>query len=138
MIAAKRFALTCVLAALAGCGALPVCLSKGQDAAVAAIPGIPHAARSQSYMLPEAKSTDLLYVSEKQPNDVKVFTYPRGKLVGTFTGFSALFLCGDRSGNVSPPLAESGNSQFDLSRFAISGQYLKFQALGVDCKGCDF
>lgn len=66
--------------------------------------GIAHAAGSQSYMLPEAKSTDLLYVSEKQPNDVEVFTYPRGILVGTLTGFSALnFLCSDKSGNVWIP-----------------------------------
>jgi hypothetical protein len=96
MIDAKRFALTAALAALAGCGAPP-------------LTAMPDTARNQSYMLPEAKSTDLLYVSEQQPEDVAVFTYPRGKLVGTLTGFSALhFLCSDRSGNVWIP--DSGSN----------------------------
>jgi hypothetical protein len=108
MIDAKRFLLTCILAAPAGCSALPLSLSQDHSNALAVTPAMPYAEHSQSYMFPEAKSSDLLYVSEKQPEDVQVFTYPRGKLVGTLTGFSALnFLCSDKSGNVWIPDAGS-------------------------------
>jgi hypothetical protein len=60
-----------------------------------------------SWMLPEAKSNDLLYVSAL--GDVYVFSYPEGNLEGTLTGFrTANGLCADRAGNVfvtngSPP-----------------------------------
>ncbi|MGA8575787.1 MAG: hypothetical protein WB609_08935 [Candidatus Cybelea sp.] len=80
-------------ALLAGCGALPLSLSKGQSDTQPPI-GAPsamrqsraiatHAERSRSWMLPEAKSEDLLYVSDYQ-NGVIVLSYtpPRLKYVG--------------------------------------------------------
>jgi DNA-binding beta-propeller fold protein YncE len=49
----------------------------------------------------EAKSEDLLYVSDLGKNDVAVLAYPSGKLVGTLTGFgSVATLCADKAGDV--------------------------------------
>jgi hypothetical protein len=54
---------------------------------------------SGSWMLPEAKSEDLLYITNY--SDVVVFSYPQGKLVGTLKGFvSANTGCVDRNGDV--------------------------------------
>jgi hypothetical protein len=41
-----------------------------------------------SWMNPDANTGALLYASDSAANVVKVFSYPRGKLVGTLTGFS--------------------------------------------------
>jgi hypothetical protein len=59
--------------------------------------------RSQqgSWMTPDAKSQALLYVSDFGTNDIYVFSFPNGKLVGTLTGFdSPGGECVDASGNV--------------------------------------
>ena len=105
-----RYALaSCVAAALlAGCGgSQPPIGAPGvapQTSAIAA-----HAGRGTSWMLPEAKREDLLYVSDDLANDVYVLSYPQGKLVGTLTGFfSPLGECVDTVGDVwvsnfSPP-----------------------------------
>ncbi|MGA7353800.1 MAG: hypothetical protein WA431_18265 [Candidatus Cybelea sp.] len=42
-----------------------------------------HADRGKSWMLPEAKGEDLLYVAACGGSGVSVFSYPRGKLVGS-------------------------------------------------------
>jgi hypothetical protein len=69
---------------LAGCGE-----SQPIDAP-ATIPQLPatatHAEHNRSWMLPVATSNNLLYVVDQQ--HVLVYTYPRGKLVGTLTGFN--------------------------------------------------
>lgn len=55
--------------------------------------------RSGSWMLPEAKTEDLLYITNY--SDVLAFSYPEGKLVGTLKGFvSAVGGCTDRKGDV--------------------------------------
>jgi hypothetical protein len=54
-------------------------------------------------MLPEAKTEDLLYVSDQgtSENNVDVFSFPAGQLVGTLTGFDVPSgLCTDTKGNV--------------------------------------
>jgi hypothetical protein len=54
-----------------------------------------------SWMLPEAKSKDLLYLSDFDTNDVYIFSYPQGKLEGTLTGFkSPLGECVDKNNDV--------------------------------------
>lgn len=56
-------------------------------------------ARSGSWMLPEAKSSDLLYVTNVQT--VTVYSYPRGKHVGTLKNFYRPEAeCADSRGNV--------------------------------------
>jgi len=79
-------------AMLAGCGATG---AMPQTSVLTA-----HAERGKSWMLPDAKSSDLLYVSSYQ-KFVNVYTYPKGKLVGTLTGFGILDgECTDKLGDV--------------------------------------
>lgn len=55
-----------------------------------------------SWVAPEAKSQDLLYISDDIKGTVDIYPYPKGKLVGVLTGFygSPGGLCGDSAGNV--------------------------------------
>ena len=96
----SRFALSgCIAAALlAGCGgSQPPIGAPGAMPQTSAI--ATHADRGKSWMLPEAKSEDLLYVSAY--SDVLVYTYPGGKQVGDLKGFtSAAGECVDSKGNV--------------------------------------
>lgn len=59
------------------------------------------AGRPAPWMLPEAKSEDLLYISDSVAGKVYVYEYPAGKLVGTLTGFQhPEGDCVDKSGDV--------------------------------------
>ncbi len=52
-------------------------------------------------MAPDAKKNDLLYVSDAGTDDVYVYSYPQGALVGTLTGFTRpAGLCVDTAGDV--------------------------------------
>lgn len=45
-----------------------------------------------------------MYVADAKDNQVDVYTYPAGKLVGSLTGFSGLaFICVDKTGDVFVP-----------------------------------
>jgi hypothetical protein len=102
----SRFALWISAAALlAGCGGSqsPIATpgSMQQSAAITT-----RAAHGASWMLPEAKSEDLLYASNDKAysgfGDVLVFSYPEGQLVGTLTkGIDEpAGLCVDKSGDI--------------------------------------
>jgi hypothetical protein len=109
-----RSALIISLAAalLGGCGALPLSSSKGQgdvQLPIGAPGAMPQgraiatsADRGGSWMLPEAKNQDLVYVANWYPtNTVTVYSYASQKLVGTLTGFAyPSGLCTDKAGNV--------------------------------------
>jgi hypothetical protein len=70
------------VAMLAGCsGGSPLGSAPIQENAAARQGG-------RSWMAPEAKKNDLLYVSDFYGNDVLVFSYPGGAPVGTLTGIS--------------------------------------------------
>jgi hypothetical protein len=57
--------------------------------------------RSPSWMSPDARKKELLYVSSALTDDVYVYTLPGGKLSGTLTGFQLPYgLCSDKKGNV--------------------------------------
>jgi hypothetical protein len=74
--------------------------------------------RGKSWMSPEAKASQLLYISDSGTNDVYVYSYPKGKLVGTLTGFSEpQGECTDKAGNVW--IANTATSQ--LLQFAHGG-----------------
>jgi hypothetical protein len=101
----SRRALTCSAAAamLAGCGG-----SQPPIAAPGAMPQTPAIAtladRGKSWMLPEAKSEDLLYASDVHNNVVDVYSFPRGKYVGMLTGFGQPYgLCVDAAGDIFVP-----------------------------------
>ena len=57
------------------------------------------ASHAESWMLPEAKNEDLLYVSNVYT--ITVYSYPKGKLVGTLSNFYKPYgACVDATGNV--------------------------------------
>jgi hypothetical protein len=83
-------------AALAACGAPQTTTTPPvqQNA-----PNAQNAGREQSWMLPEAKSEDLLYVANVYT--ITVYSYPRGKLVGTLQDFYTPYgECVDKTGDV--------------------------------------
>ncbi|MGA8099593.1 MAG: hypothetical protein WB810_13150, partial [Candidatus Cybelea sp.] len=86
------YALTCAtVAMLAGCG----------SSLQAAAPPATAAKISASWMAPAAKNTDLLYISDVGTDQVYVFSYPQGSLVGTLSGFNTpVRECSDTAGNV--------------------------------------
>ncbi|HEY2473570.1 MAG TPA: hypothetical protein VGI19_02095 [Candidatus Cybelea sp.] len=92
---ARYFFVICVGAALlAGCSGGPL-LPAGTSNAAA------YPDQSQSWMAPEAKKEDLLYVSDINTYDVYVYAYPKGKLVGTLTNQNnPAGLCVDKKGNI--------------------------------------
>ncbi|MGA8574201.1 MAG: hypothetical protein WB609_00745 [Candidatus Cybelea sp.] len=82
---------------LAGCGSSTPALPASQ------LPPAARAAadRSGSWMAADAKSQALLYVSDLGTDHVDVYSYPRGRLKGVLTGFSAVhYECVDAAGNV--------------------------------------
>jgi len=96
-------------ALLAGCGGSPPPLGE-PGTMLQSRSATKDADRSGSWMLPEAKSEDLLYVSNVTQSEVYVLSYPMGKLVGTLTGFhTPVGECVDAAGDVwianafSPP-----------------------------------
>lgn len=98
------FALASLVAALVftGCGGsqppIPA-FGATQQPAEMQTHGTPH----HSWMLPDAKSNDLLYIADGiTPHGyVHVYSFPKGKLVGEITGLSAPFGdCTDKTGNV--------------------------------------
>ena len=73
------------------------------------IPGLPpwsvaaaaHPDRGRSWMAPDAKTNDLLYISSLSNGDVYVYSYPHDRLKGTLTSFSSpAGECVDKSGDV--------------------------------------
>lgn len=81
---ARMILAAAAVAALTACGA-----SQSQPASLQTVP-----------IDPASSSGDLLYVSDASSGDVYVFSYPKGRLVGTLTGVDAWNLCGDRWGHV--------------------------------------
>ncbi|MGB6643632.1 MAG: hypothetical protein WBE35_01275 [Candidatus Cybelea sp.] len=109
---------TCAAIALvAGCSA-----SQGQaSSAVPAPPNaaiITHAERGASWMAPDAKASDLLYIADDGTNDVYSYAYPHIKLKGTLTGFVRPGgECVDKAGDLF--IADNGAS--DIIEYAHGG-----------------
>ncbi|MGB6740499.1 MAG: hypothetical protein WBE59_08580 [Candidatus Cybelea sp.] len=97
-ISSSRHLLSIVVAAsLAACGGpQPPIGPSGAMLQTSAI--ATHGARGKSWMLPEAKSEDLLYVSSDY-DGVQVFSYPKGAYVGGIDAFGS-GLCSDQKGDV--------------------------------------
>lgn len=85
------------VALLAGCGgSQPGAVPQG-----AAAQALGHRDSGKSWMKPEAKNSDLLYVGSPSADDVYVYSYPGGTLVGTITGLDdPMGICSDANGNV--------------------------------------
>lgn len=111
---------------LAACGSPPAAPG-GSAAATGATPlaavaapwhAIARRTNHRSWMSPEAKSENLMYVSDGLDSQVDVFSYPKGKLVGTIGGFSTpQGMCADKNGNV---WITSSNS-YQIFEFAHGG-----------------
>ena len=109
----NALALSLAASILAGCGgSQPPIGAPGampQSRAIAT-----HAQSGGSWMLPEAKSEDLLYVSvydnQTSSGNVFVFSYSTRRLVGTLSGFfNPTRACVDRTGDVF--ITDFGNGQ---------------------------
>ncbi len=88
------------LIVLAGCGGsssqvgVPVALPQHESASALLVHG-------HSWMAPEARNEDLLYLSNVHAQSVDVYSYPRGTLVGSLTGFGKpRSECSDAAGDV--------------------------------------
>lgn len=82
---------------LSGCGSGNAGLPASQLPAAARV----RTDRSASWMAPDAKKHALLYVADAGTDDVDVYSYPRGRLKGVLTGFTAVhYECVDAAGNV--------------------------------------
>ena len=85
---------------LVGCGGSQASLGPrepmGQNAMLAVRPD-----RGRSWMAPDAKKDNLLYISDLGTADVYVYSYPGGALEGTLTGFNRPWgLCANKAGNI--------------------------------------
>ncbi len=94
-----------VPAVLSLVGILAGCAGSGSQwqPSVAAPGGLPatHASVQGSWILPEAKKNDLLYISDLIGQVVDIYTYRGHKLVGMLTGFfNPEGLCADKAGDV--------------------------------------
>jgi DNA-binding beta-propeller fold protein YncE len=77
-----------------------------------------HADHSRSRMAPDAKSMNLLYVSDAESGDLYVYSYPKAKLEGTITGLNAPEgECVDKAGDVF--VANTGDT--DVLEYAHGG-----------------
>jgi hypothetical protein len=118
---------------LAGCGgSQPPIGAPGttpQSSAIAA-----HPDRGRSWMLPEAKSKDLLYVGDIY--DVTVYSYPQGKLEGRLKGFYEIGgECVDKGGHVF--VVNAGGN--DVIEYAHGGNapIATLKAATSNPTGCD-
>lgn len=86
------FAVSAAIVMLAGCSA-------GSQSPVTPV-GAMQQTRGRSWMAPDAKRSDLLYIAE-QIGSVDVFSYPKGTLKGTLTGLpDPQGECVDKNGDV--------------------------------------
>ncbi len=92
---------SCAAAAiLSGCGGSqpPVGALGAMPQSQSTLPGA-NLRRRGSWMLPEAKSEDLLYANVAD-SKIHVYSYPGGKHVGTLTGIATANMCSDQLGDV--------------------------------------
>jgi len=94
----KRCAFSIAVVALAGCGGSP------SQSATRAIPQALTAEHEhgRSWMLPEEKKEDLLYVADSFCGCIRIFSYPKGKVVGVIQDVAPQLQgeCSDKAGNV--------------------------------------
>jgi hypothetical protein len=104
------------VASLAACGTVPPPIgapgAMRQPSAIAT-----NTARGKSWMLPEAKSHDLLYISDPGSSSIDVFTYPALNLVGTIGIEDPEGLCVDKTGDVFA----TSNEGSDILEYAHGG-----------------
>ncbi len=118
------FSISLAAALVAGCGgsqppiAAPGAMTQTSTLAT-------HANRSGSWMLPEAKGEDLLYVAtpgqDSSGHFVAVFTYPGGSPVGQLSVYASQ-LCSDRHGNIFVTQGSRSSDDSKIVEYAHGGQ----------------
>ena len=88
--------LAVVLIMLAGCGGSQPPIGAPGAMPLTSTLAAP-ADRGKSWMLPEAKAEDLLYVSNYRGNYVAVYDYKTGTAVGSLSGFDGRGQCVTRT-----------------------------------------
>ncbi len=102
------------LGVLAGCGGSQI--PSGALGAMPQTPITPAGVHRGSWILPEAKREDLLYLGGDHTSDVSIYTFPGGKLVGALTGLPAPSgMCADRDGNVWITNYKSGGPMLEYA-----------------------
>ncbi len=95
------YGLIAAAAVLAGCGQLPATSSAPQPVEQSSRPNEMHSDGWGSWMSPEAKHEDLVYVTNTLSNNVSVYAWMGHKLVGVLAGINAPYgLCSDKNGDV--------------------------------------
>lgn len=106
-IIGRAFSVCMAAAMLDGCGAIREAQDDTQppvaapDAMAQSHLPAQHKARGRSWMLPEAKTDELLYYTTGYPGAVVVLSYPQGKVVGALQGLDGPDgVCSDATGDV--------------------------------------
>jgi hypothetical protein len=90
---------------------------------------------SRSWMTPTAKKNGLLYISDAFGDFVNVYSYPKGQLVGTLTGFGLpLGECADTQGDVY--VVDSANGVVDEYAHGGTSPIATFNAARKGLLGC--
>lgn len=91
----------CAAAILSGCNGSAPLPAPGVPAQTRAAGSPAQTRAARSWMSPQAKAENLLYVADLGTNLVNVYPYPKGKLVGQISGIGAMAtLCADKAGDV--------------------------------------
>jgi len=108
-------------ALLAGCGGSQPAIG-GPGAMAQSHEIVQDATRGRSWMSPEAKNDDLVYVSFPRQNLVSVYAYPTGQLVGSLTGIPSPYgMCTDRHGHVFVASWSSESGPTSIIEYAHAG-----------------
>jgi hypothetical protein len=96
LLGSRTLCASAAIALLAGCGSAQVPIPR---TGISASQDIERDAATGSWMLPEAKSENLLYVTNY--SYISVYSYPQDKLVGILNGFrSSVGECVDKKGDI--------------------------------------
>jgi hypothetical protein len=110
-----------VIATFSACAQSPLRTNPvGPEAALTA--SQPLAATNGSWMAPEAKTSNLLYVAASG-NVIYALSYPRGKIVGELTGFpgNPQYLCVGRRGDLFVTIPGGGSNISQIYGFRHGG-----------------
>jgi DNA-binding beta-propeller fold protein YncE len=115
------FGFAAAAALVAGCGASP---------SGTALPGSAMAGANGSWVSPDAKNQTLIFVSSALTDQVYMYSYASGKLLGTLAGFTLPFgLCADEAGDVwvvddgASKIDEYGHDGTPIATLTDSGEY---------------
>jgi hypothetical protein len=129
----RRALSACAAVAIAGCGgSQPPIGAPGAMPQTSVITA--HADRAESWMLPQARTIrKLLYISDDYPDEVLVYDYNTGTLVGTLSDFQdPAGQCVDKKGDIW--IADAGAGT--VSEYAHGGTSILRSVTAINPVGC--